>query len=184
MGSSRPYGDRQGDRPTGDAGPRRSGHWPREAARVPSACAHPPPLPLAATPDWDFTSCPIRRGTWGLLKCGLSGGVKAEGGPAAAGGWAALSGRSRRRDAHGPLAGDAGNRPPRSCALGSGRGWRLRLLVPLPPRVYFGLNDLANNGFGISECRELSLRHSESRDERQPGFVCLFFRSLSICTRS
>lgn len=64
-----------------------------------------------------------------------------------------------------------GTRPPRSCALGSGCGWRLRLLVPLPPHVYFGVNDLAKNGFGISECRELSLRHSESRDVWQPGFV-------------
>lgn len=67
--------------------------------------------------------------------------------------------------------GTRGTRPPRSCALGSGCGWRLRLLVPLLPRVYFGVNDLAKNGFGISECRELSLRHSESRDVRQPGFV-------------
>lgn len=76
-----------------------------------------------------------------------------------------------------PLGGSQGGR-------GASSGWRLRLLAPLPPRVYFGVNDLAKNGFGISECRELSLRHSESRDVRQPGFVCLFFRSLSTCTRS
>lgn len=97
---------------------------------MPSVCAHLPPLPLAATRDWDFTSCPIRRGTWGWLKCGPSGGVKAEGGPAAAGGWAALSGRSRRRDAHGPLAGDAGDAPP--TFLRPGKRVRLAAQAPCP----------------------------------------------------